>query len=357
MKQNLMNMLVSATGTLLKLGQPDSVSLDKVRDLNQTDEIWMSTVQLARTWIAPPDQDPYRPYLVLTVSEDNLLVGVQLMDEDFPEISEILEQLAKMMRYPILGSGKKRRPAAIYLDDQNLVEKMAPALEEVGIRCKYRQSIHQIRAVLEEMEAFMGPDEAPLPGLLETPGITHPMAKGFFEAADYFYREAPWRWIDDTKPIEIHYPIDSQAHYAVVMGHGGQVYGLTIYDSLDVLRDTYAGKPPEQLLEHAPWVVVLFDEAIEMSFDDLDNIEKYGWPVVDKQAYPLVLRIMPSGALARPGKSDLLRLEAALLALPTFMRDHLHANEGFPRAAEVTQSITMADGENSILLRYPVPNL
>jgi len=293
----------------------------------------------------------------LTVSQDNFIVGIELMDKDVPEVSDILGKLAKMMRYPTLGSGKKRRPSNIYLEDKSLVEEIAPALKEVGIHCEYRHAIPQLRHALQEMETFMIPDESPIPGLLKTPGITHPMAKGFFEAADYFYREAPWRWIDDARPIEIRYPVDSKAHYAAIMGHGKEAYGLAIYDSLDVLRKTYAGIPPEALIEQAHWMSVLFGEAIEMPFDDLDDIEKYGWPVANKQAYPLVFRIVPPGTPVRPGKSELLRIEAALLALPTFIRDRLHADEGPPRAAKVTQTITMADGEDRIFLRYPVPDL
>jgi hypothetical protein len=102
--------------------------------------------------------------------------------------------------------------------------------------------------------------------------------------------------------------------------------------------------------------VLLFGEAIETPFEDLDAIEAYNWPVVDKYAHPFPVQTGLSERLTRPGKSDILRLEAALLALPRFVQAHMRApREEPPRAAEETLAITMADGEDRIHLRYPVP--
>jgi hypothetical protein len=140
------------------------------------------------------------------------------------------------------------------------------------------------------------------------------------------------------------------------MGHGGQTYGLAIYNSTDVLRETYAGTPPDQLMGQARWTALLFGEAIETPFDDLNAIETHDWPVAGKYAYPLPLQIGLSGRPTRPGKSDLLRLEAALLAIPRFVQKHTRADEQLPRPAEETLAIIMADGEDRVHLRYPVPD-
>jgi hypothetical protein len=139
------------------------------------------------------------------------------------------------------------------------------------------------------------------------------------------------------------------------MGHGGQTYGLAMYNSTDVLRETYAGTPPDQLIGRDTWTALLFGEAIETPFDDLDAIEAHDWPVAGNYAYPLPLQMRPSGAPTRPGKSDLLRLEAALLAIPRFVQKHAGAYGELPKPAEETLEITMADGEDRIYLRCPVP--
>ncbi len=352
MTSNLMDWLTGLGGRLLTLGRPDEVLLEGAMDLRQGDEIWECTVRRARTWITPPDGDPYRPYVVLTASQDGRVLGAELLEGE-PAPPEVINVLAKAMCHPTPGSGRKRRPSVIHLDDAGLAEALAPELEKVGVACKFRRTLREVEQALEAMGQFLG-DEETIPGLLETRGVTPFMVKGVFEAAAFFYREAPWRWIDDANPIEMRYPVDSKPRYAVVMGYGGEAYGLAIYDSTDVLRDTYAGTPAEQLLGRETWTVLLFGEAIETPFNDLDAIEAHDWPIADKYAYPLLLRVgleRPS----RPGKSDLRRLEAALLAIPCFAQEHMRADEGAPRPFEETVSLAMADGKDRIHLRYPVP--
>jgi hypothetical protein len=260
------------------------------------------------------------------------------------------------MCHPAPASGGKRRPTVIHLDDAALAEALAPELARVGVTCKFRHTLPEAEQALQSLGEFWGNEET-IPGLLDVRGVTPFMVQGLFEAAADFYHRAPWRWIDDGNPIEMCYPVDSQPRYAVVMGHGGQTYGLAIYNSTDVLRATYAGTPPDQLIGREVWTALLFGEAIETPFDDLDAIEAHDWPVADKYAYPLPLQIGLSRQPTRPGKSDLLRLEAALLAIPRFVREHMRAHEKLPRPAEARLTITMADGEDQIHLRYPVADL
>ena len=327
--------------------------LAKVHRLRQTDEVWESSVRRMRAWITPRNQAPYRPYVVLAVSSAGKVVGSDVV-EDMPGPDRVLNTIAKAMRRPALGSGRKRRPAVIYLDDKALIESLAPRLQEVGVRCEYRHTLREIEEALLSMEQFMTRRE-PIPGLLKSPGVTPFLVKGLFEAAAFFYREAPWRWIDDSRPIEVRYPLDGRLRYAVVMGHGGETYGLAAYDSPDELREVYNGVAPDKLTGQMRWSSLLFCEVTDVPFDDLDDMEKYGWPVAGELAYPIPLRVTRSGRPVRPGKSELLWFEAALLAVPTFVQEYMRAGGEFPRPAEATLTVTMADGEDNIQLRYPVP--
>ena len=354
MKRKLMNVLAGTVGRLLTMGRPDEVPLEEVRDLRQADEVWESTIRLARIWITPPDEDPYRPYLALTVSPTGQILGTEILDKDPPMSDEVINALAKAMCYPGPGAGGKRRPTAIHMEDEALVEALAPKLQEVGVRCEYRHTLREAEYALVEMDRFMSEQE-PISGLLEVPGVTPFVVDGLFEAAAYFYREAPWRWLDDSHPIGMRYPVDSEPRYAVVMGHGGETYGLALYNSAEILQATYAGVPPDQLIGQEGWIAVLFGEAIDMSFDDLDAIRKYDWPVAGKYAYPLVLQVTRSGQPTRPSKSELFRIEAALLAIPDFVENQMAAAEGLPQSAMETMTIAMADGEDQISLGYPVP--
>ena len=353
MKNKAMDWLTSLGGRLLTLGRPDDVPLEETLTLHQSDEIWECTVRRARTWITPPDRDPYRPWMILVVSGDGRVLGSDLTEGE-PAASEVINALAKAMRHPVPGSGRKRRPSIIHTDDAELAKALAPRLEEVGIECEFRHTLPEAEQALAALGQFLG-QEDPIPGLLEVPGANPFMIGGLFEAAAFFYREAPWRWIDDSRPIEMRYPVDSRPRYAVVMGHGAETYGVAIYNSTDILEQTYAGTPAAQLVGREVWTALLFGEATETPFDDLDAIEAHQWPIAGKYAYPLPIQAGLSEHPTRPGKSDLLRLEAALLALPRFVREHMKADARGPQPAEATLTIEMADGKDRIHLRYPVP--
>ena len=355
MKRDMMDWLTGLGGRLLTLGQPDDVLLEEARNLRQADEIWECTARRARTWITPPDRDPYRPYIVLIVSQHGKVRGTEIFELE-PAPSEIIGALAKAMCHPVPGSGGKRRPTSIHVDDADLATTLAPELREVGVNCQFRHTLREVEEALEALEQSFGYEER-IASLLDTPGVTPFMVQGFFEAAASFYREAPWRWVDDANPIEIRYPPGGRPHYAVVMGHGGEAYGLAIYKSTDVLKETYAGTPMDQLIGRETWIALLFNQAIEMPFNDLDAIEAHTWPVAGKHAYPLPVQVGLSGQLTRPGGSDLLRLEAALLAIPSFVVKYMRADVTRPQPAEETLKIAMADGEDRIHLSYPVAGL
>ena len=352
MKRNVLDFIGGSMGRLMSLGRPDQVPLENARNLPQRDEVWECAVRKARAWITPGDRDPFRPYIILTVSRAGKVRGSEMV-EDAPTTPQVVNALAKAMLYPTPGAGGRRRPAVVYVDETTLVEPLASELEQVGVRCEFRSILREADLALRSLADYMG--EEPISGLLQIPGVTPYMARGLFKAAAFFYQEAPWRWIEDTRPIEIHYPIKSPPRYAVVMGHGGQTYGLAVYDSKDVLHETYAGTAPDQMIGRHVWTALIFGEEFEMPFDDLDAIETHDWPVAGRYAYPLIFQIRLSGHPARPSKSELLRMEAALLAIPRFVQEHIEADVGLPQPATETLSVPMADGEDRISLIYPVP--
>lgn len=353
MKSNRMDWLRDLGNQAPTFGRPNEVPMEKALDLRQRDEIWECTVRRARVWITPPDRDPFRPHVVITVSRDGRVLGTDVLEAD-PTPPLIIQALMKAMCYPAPGSGGRRRPTVIYFDDAVLTKVLAPELEKLAIRCTFRHSLPKAEQALQALERPLG-SERTIPALLETPGVTPRMGQRLFEAAAFFYRQAPWRWIDDANPIEIRYPVDSQTRYAVVMGQGGETYGLAIYNSTDVLRETYAGTPPDQLIGREAWTALLFGLAVETPFDDLDAIEVHDWPIAAKDAYPLPLKIGLSAEPTRPGPPDLLRMEAALLAIPRFVREHMIGGGRHPRPAEEMLEIKMTTGEAQVHLRYPVP--
>ena len=63
------------------------------------------------------------------------------------------------------------------------------------------------------------------------------------------------------------------------------------------------------------------------------------------------------GDYTNPSKSELLWFEAAMLAIPAFVRDDMQADRGLPQPAEATLTVAAADGETDIHLCYPATGL
>ena len=328
--------------------------LKKARRLRQTDETWQGTARLARTWITPRNQAPYRPYIIIFIEQDrDRILKTEIVDTQ-PTPEHVFEVLIKAMTRPTRGAGRPRRPARLLLDDAELVEALAPRLAELEIQCQYRHTLPLMNNALLEMEAYLTRRE-PIPGLLKTPGVTPHLVGGLYEAAAFYYRQAPWRWISDAFPIEVRYPPHGEPRYAVVMGHGGETYGLAVYNSTDDLHLLYSGIAPERALGRVSWVSVIFEDALSTPFDDLDDIARYGWPIANDSAYPIPIKVTRTGDFVRPNKSELLWFEAAMLAIPSFVRDYMQADRDFPHPAEATLTVAVADGETDIHLRYPAP--
>ena len=335
--------------------------LDKVRRLRQDDSTWLCTARRARTWITPKDQPPYRPYSVLVLEQGTELIRRIEIEDEQPTSGVVMEALLKAMLRPMLGPvlgplagfGSRIRPARVLLDDADLAQALKPRLAEIDVRCEHGPSLPLTDATLRNMEFRMTKQE-PIPGLLSVRGATEPLVRELFAAAAQYYHQAPWRWIDNVSPIEVRYPPDGRVRYAVVLGSGGESFGLSLYESLDDLRIVFSSVEPERTTEQVSWFSLVFDEAMAMPFDDLDAMEKHGWPVAGEQAYPLAIKAIPPGEWSVPSASEVAWLAAAVRAIPYFVLQHLHANRGRPLPAEATYSLPAVHGGQGIALGYPV---
>jgi len=328
-------------------------TLDQARGLKRSNATWQCTARRAPTWITPKEQPPYRPYIVLVLEVEKDLVRTFSIHDERPALGVVLQTLLQAMLRPAIGSGGRHRPARILLDDAELVQALTSQLTAMDVRCEYRADLPLMTAALREMEAHINRRE-PTPGLLSQPGMTVPLVGELYAAAAEYYRQAPWRWLSDSQPIEVRYPSDGRARYALVLGHGGDAFGLSSYESLDDLRKIYTGTKPEQVSKQISAFALVFDEGMAMSFDDLDAMERYGWPVAGKLAYPWAIKMVPPNRPSALSVSEALWLAAALRVVPDFLTGHLHADSGLPQPAEATYSLPEVHGGQKIALRFPV---
>ena len=327
--------------------------LDRAHKLKQSNATWQCTARRAPTWITPKKQPPYRPYVVLVLEAEKGMMRAFNIHDELPTPSMVLQTLLQAMLRPAIGSGGRHRPACILIDNEALVQALIPQLTAMDIRCEYRADLPLMTAALHEMGAHINKREL-IPGLLSQPGMTVPLVAELYAAAADYYRQAPWRWLSDGQPIEVRYPPEARGRYALVLGHGGDAFGLSSYESLDDLRKIYTSTNPEQLSKQIVAFALIFDEGMVLSFDDLDAIERYGWPVAGEKAYPWAIKMVPPNRPAPLSVSEALWMAAALRVIPDFLTTHLQADRGFPRPAEATYSLPEIHGGQKIALRFPV---
>jgi hypothetical protein len=324
--------------------------LKQVQRLNQHDEYWAATSRLARMWITPKHAPPYRPYVTLLLSQQGKILRSRVLEHP-PAASTLFEELLRAMRRPAWGAGRARRPTRIYLDNAEDVAALTPRLEALNIQCVYRHTLSMADEVMVEMETQMGKYE-PLPGLVSIPLVTPQMLGHLYQLAAQFYQATPWRWFHDHHPFAIACPPEDTPRYAVVMGSGGEVFGLAVYDQLEDLRSMFMSPvSPRQMAKMRTWFVLFFEAAPAVSFDDLDAMAVNDWPVAAPHAYPVFGRTTPDQEIALPAQSDLLWMEGALGALLAYMDKHMEVYHGEVQPADLTVSVPRVGGETHVHLR------
>lgn len=324
--------------------------LKRVQHLKQIDEYWASTTRLARMWVTPDHELPYRPYLTLLMSQQEKILGSKVLEQP-PTADALFELLLRSMRSPALGSGRARRPTLIYLDNAEHVATLSPRLEALTIQCGHRPTLAMADKAVATMESRRGKYTLP-PGLVSIPSVTLPMVGHLHELAAQFYRGTPWTWFNDHHPFAIQVAPEEVPRYAIVMGNAGEVFGLSVYDTLDDLKLVFnPSLSHRKLARMSTWFVLFFEEAPAISFDDLDAITEHDWPVAAPQAYPLFGRSTADQGLALPAKADLLWMEGALAGLLSYIDHHMVLHHGIPQLADVTMSVPRVDGEVQVRLQ------
>ena len=317
--------------------------VQQVQRLPQRDEYWVGTHRLARMWVTPRHAPPYRPYVTVVLSQEGKIVRSQVQREP-PTAETLFEAFVRAMRRPVWGAGRARRPTRLYVDHPEDVAALTPGLAALQVQCVYRHPIALADAVIADMERSLGP-ATPRPGLLSIPSVTPPLLGHLYQLAAQWYQATPWRWLNDQHPFAIRCLPEDAPRYAVVMGSGGEVFGLAVYDTLADLQLMFTSPlSPRQLAKRATWFVLFFEEAPAVRFEDLDAIAAYHWPVAAPQAYPVFGRTTPEQDLVLPTKSDLLWMEGALAGLMAYVEEQMERHQGMVQPTDVTVSVTRVGG-------------
>jgi len=291
----------------------------RVGRLRVVDEEWLAAIRPAYVWIDDPDQPSYRPIASYVIDPRGAIRG-SAFHEGTPTTEEALSALLASMYAPPLLSGGGRRPARVAMDSPEWVAELGPALAELGIECRLRERMPEIDRVQAWMCKQMT-GRAPVPGLLSIEGVTLPLVKRLYEQAARLYRHEPWNHLNDWHPMAISTPPEANPRYVIVMGSSGQVYGLSIHDTLDDLHAMFASHSHQQVVRSRTWSVLFYEEARAVSFADLDAIARYDLEVVGHVAYPVFGRSTRNAELIEPRPDDVHFVDAAMAALNQHLDD------------------------------------
>lgn len=206
----------------------------QVADLTTTPERWELLGAPGPEYWAE-GASPSQSYVMLLVSSDGPVVSAQALED--PPTAHVLSVFATMSCLAP-SFGEPRRPATLITADESLVPELTARLHAVGVTVEYGATPNAVAAYESMMAYVTAPTVAD--------SLTHTdddAVRAYFRAAEEFYRSRPWEALAEEKFVG--FRSEGQPwRYASVMGHGGEEYGLAVYDNwLDACRMAYAHMP------------------------------------------------------------------------------------------------------------------
>ncbi len=284
--------------------------------LPQVEDVWQADCRRFPKWVNAGGE-PVRPWVIMALNRtNNLVLGHQIV-EAAPTAALLWDTLVQAMQHP--PAGKPHRPRELQVRADERWETLRPHFEQVGIQLVVTAELDRLdEAFAGMLEHVIGPVE---PGLLDVSGVTPEQAARFYEAAAYFYRQAPWKKVGYESAIKIECDrIEGGPWYGVLMGQSGLTIGLALYEDLKLLRGMWSEeRDDEDNARRTVATTVTFGDEYETPVADIDAARRHGWPVARPDAYPTAIHKGRGMSMRPPKAVELELLEGCLRAVPEFV--------------------------------------
>ncbi len=294
------------------------------------DTIWQACVSRLPTWLREGDR-MIRPWSILIVNHsEHKILGQEVVTRE-PDAEMLFDCLARAMRKP--QHGKPHRPSEIQVRDEPIWNAVQSHLQEIGVDCIYHPELEEADYILGEMQKVMHPDRQP-PALVEVENFHSSQGASFYQAAADFFRRAPWQRVPSDAAVQVDCPqlaeFGSSRWYAIVLGQGGQTYGLALYNQMCDIQSIGGGCcSAEEGALGGTALSMLYGEAFEVPIDDMLAAEKHRWPLAGPEAYPFILCTEVAMETRHVQPWELQLLEGCMRAVPEFLEQHPYC-EGAP---------------------------
>ncbi|MBM4018723.1 MAG: hypothetical protein FJ288_10415 [Planctomycetes bacterium] len=322
-----------------------NLHLERLKRLPQrANETWQGGIVRMPAWVTGDGPRPFRPVTAMWVSLRTGLVhtgegGRRPEEKDFAMALDALVGFAtdeKLAGY---------RPGKLEVNDPALAEHLAGLLAEAGVRVEHCARLPALERCLKDLAEHLNRGPLP-PGAMEGKAVTIERLRPYAEAAKMFFEAAPWQHLSNEDLIAIEAPAARpDMRFAVVMGAGGQEYGLGFYRSIDQYWEMVEAEQPGDFAPDGLWAVN-FDDITEIPMADADLWEDHGLPVAGDRAYPWAIRYESRGRLRRPGADVLVFFEGLLRALAATTVDEMDSGRW-------TKRVETADGLVEYRLSLP----
>jgi tetratricopeptide (TPR) repeat protein len=300
---------------------PSALGCERLKRLprSRNFEIWQAGFRQMPT-VIECGGEPVMPWTVLVANRtDELIMATRLLTCE-PSSELLWDALDQAMQHPAIGD--PHRPTHVQVERDARWEALRPHLGEIGLALDCSEELVLLRALFDDLVDHLSKNRPP--GLLDVPMVTPERLAPFFQAAAYFYRRAPWRFVDCEIAVKIECDkFQSGPWYAVVMGQSGITLGLALYEDLKFLRKIWTGRLSNpELGRQTVALSVTFDPWKEINPKDLYAAKRCGWEVAGPEAYPNVFRKVRGMTIRPPLAWELELLEGCMRALPDFVSGH-----------------------------------
>ena len=310
------------------------------------DDVWQADCRQLANWITIGGER-VRPWTILVTSRtDDLVLAHELLNEP-PSAAMLWDTLVKAMQHP--AAGEPHRPTELQIRTDERWDSLRPHAAELDIGLQVCAELDQLEDVFDSMcESVCG---KPLPGLLDIPGIKPEQVGSFYEAAAFFFQQAPWKKVGFESAIKVACDrYQSGPWYAVLMGQSGLTTGLALYDDLEAVQRTWLGEmTDEENARASVATVVTFGEDTTGLVADLEAAKKHRWKVARPDAYPSIFRKELGQSLRLPLAWELELVEGCLRAVPDFANRRKQDD-----STKETMTVPVASGRLHLVLSWVV---
>ena len=281
-----------------------------------TEIVWQADFRRVPNWLRI-DGEFTRPWIILVANRtDDLLLSHELVLE-VPPSALVWDTVMKAMQHP--AAGTPHRPIELQVPPSETWESLKPHFEQVGIRLVTTPDMTFLDGVFAGL--YENVIAKPKPALIDLAGLTPHRIGEFYDAAAWFFQEAPWKKIGYEAAIRLE--CDKFGNFprcAVVMGQAGMTTGLALYEALDQLQKVWADPRLQSNAVPMASTALLYVAEWGISITDLDAAKRHGWPIARADAYPSAIHTDETQTIRLPNAEELDMLEICLRAVPEFVK-------------------------------------